>query len=206
MALDEKMARSNARWELNTYGSATYASLGGKDLNPTLSNPFNQPVPPQLPDHLLDIQERDSLGSSFEDGNQSWTLGLNLEIPLGSRSSLAEVVPKRLKRTQEEIRLQRVRQQIRTDIETAFHNMTAEWSRLNSAREAVRLAQLQLNAEGRNLEVGINTVWDVIEAQDRLAAALDAEGRALAFYATARTGLQAAQAESFEVHRLVVAP
>jgi outer membrane protein TolC len=84
--------------------------------------------------------------------------------------------------------------------------MDAEWSRLNSAREAVRLAQLQLNAEERNLEVGLNTVWDVIEAQDRLAEALDAEGKSMALYAAARSRLQADQARSFEVYKLVVAP
>lgn len=210
MSLEEMQARSNARWKLDGYGSASYSSLGGKNLNPSLTDPLGgiiqpSPLPPQpLPSHLEEIAERDSLGSSFQGGNKSWTLGFNLQIPLGSRSSLAQLAPKRLRRTQEEIKLERVRQQIRTELETAFHNMTAEWSRLNSAREAVRLAQLQVNAEERNLEVGINTVWDVIQAQDRLAKALDSEGRALALYAGARSRMQAAQALSFQIYRLVV--
>lgn len=205
MVLEEKKARSGSLWQLDAFGSASYSGLGGKDTNPRLRQSLLPGLPPTTPpDHILDIEERDSLGSSFEDGNRSWTLGFNLEVPLGSRSALAQYVPMRLKRNQEEIRLLRVRQQITTELETAFHNMTAEWSRLNSAREAVRLAQLTLNAEERNLEVGINTVWDVIQAQDRLATALDAEGRALALYAGARSRLQASQAESFQTYQLVV--
>jgi outer membrane protein TolC len=198
LALEERQARSNARWKLDAVGSTSYSSLGGKDVNVV---PLLTPVP--LP---ADLEERDSLGESFENGNQSWSLGLNLEIPLGSRSSLAQLAPAILRRSQEELRLQRLKSQIRIDLETSYHNMTAEWSRLNSAREAVRLAQLQLNAQERSLEAGRTTVWDVIEAQDRLAMALDAEGRGLAFYASARTRLYAAQARSFEVHRMVVEP
>ncbi len=204
LVLEEKAARSGSRWKLDATGSTSYSSLGGEDENPRLDDPlFLTIFPGGLPDVL---EEHDDPYSSFKDGNHSWTLGLSLEIPLGSRVSLAQLVPTRLRRTQEELRLERVRQEVRVQLETSFHNMDAEWSRLNSAREAVRLAQLQLNAEERNLEVGLNTVWDVIEAQDRLAEALDAEGKSMALYATARSRLQADQARSFEMHNLVVEP
>ncbi len=198
LALEEKAARSNSRWRLDATGSTSYSSLGGDGLGPSPLLQLGN-LPP-------DIEDRDDALSSFKDGNYSWTLGLSLEIPLGSRVSLAELVPTRLRRTQEELRLERVRQEIRLQLETSFHNMDAEWSRLNSAREAVRLAQLQLNAESRNLEVGLNTVWDVIQAQDRLAEALDSEGKSMALYATARARLTADQARSFEVYDLVVEP
>ncbi len=204
LALEERAARSNSRWKLDATGSTSYSSLGGEDHNPRIDDPLFQVLfPGGIP---AEIEDRDDPISAFEGGNYSWTLGLSLEIPLGSRISLAQLVPTRLRRTQEELRLERVRQEIRVQLETSFHNMDAEWSRLNSAREAVRLAQLQLNAESRNLEVGLNTVWDVIEAQDRLAEALDSEGRSMALYATARSRLQADQARSFEVYGLVVEP
>ena len=82
------------------------------------------------------LEDRSDPLSSFRNGNYSWSLGLSLEIPLGDRVSLAQVLPTRLKKTQEELRLQQVKQQIQLDLEVAFHNMDAEWSQLNSAREA----------------------------------------------------------------------
>lgn len=210
LSLQEKEARSNARWKLDATGGATYAGLGGKDVNPNLDPNVLFPMFPNLAPNLRPLpgglEDRSGPLSSFRNGNYSWSLGLSLEIPLGNRVSLAQVLPTRLKKTQEELRLEQVKQQIQLDLEVAFHNMDAEWSQLNSAREAVRLAQLQVNAEERNLEVGLNTVWDVVEAQDRLATALDAEGKSMALYAGSRSRLHAEQAESFEDYNLVVEP
>lgn len=200
--LEEKLARSNTRWQLDATGNTTYMSLGGEGVNPRFDDPVGLlTVQRPLPGGL---EERDSISDSLEDGNYSWSLGLSLQIPLGSRSAFAQLVPTRLRRHQEELRLTRIKTQIRVELETAYHNMTAEWSRLNSAREAVGMAEKQLTAEERNLEVGLSNVWDVIEAQDRLATARDVEARSLRNYATARSRLQASQALSFDIYRLVV--
>lgn len=199
VALEERVAMNNLQPRFDLVGGVGYNGLAGEGVNPSLRR--------GLPSRL---QGRDTYTEAFNDfltpdGNVSWSVGMRLQIPLGRNEAQARLARVRLERRQEELRLAQLRAEIAVEVETAFHQVTAEAERLAAARRGVELAREQLAAQERDLAAGRTTVRRVLEAQEALARAEDAASRAWVDYAAARSRLDAAQAASFETYRLVVA-
>lgn len=200
IALDERVARNNTQWRLDASGSVGFNGLSGHGVNPILGG--------QLPSRL---QGQDSYTDAYRgfltpEGNFNYSVGLQLQIPLGNNEAEGKLAQVRLQRRQEELRLMLLRSQIGVDVETAFQEMTAQAARLTSARQIVVETREQLDARGRELEAGRATIRSVLEAQQALAQAQGTELQAWTEYATARARLDAAQAQSFDTYRLSVQP
>lgn len=193
--LEERRARDERRWRLDARGSLTYGGLAGEGLGPRV---FVPPAP--------DLLARTDFWDAFEDGATSWAVGLQLEIPLGKRAALAGVDGAVLRLRQERTRLELAKARVRAETEIAFRDMSAESLRLRSAERGVELAQEQLAAEERNLAAGLATALQVLQAQDQLAVARDAELQARVDYAVAAARLDAAEAGSLERYNLRIEP
>ncbi len=200
IALDERAAKNNTQWRLDASGSVGFNGLAGHGANPILGG--------HLPSRL---QGQDTYTDAYRDfltpeGNFNYSVGLQLQIPLGNNEAQGKLAQVRLQRRQEELRLMLLRSQIGVDVETAFQEMTAQAARLTASRQTVGEKRQQLDARGRELDAGRATVRNVLEAQQALAVAQDAELLAWADYAAARASLDAGQAQSFDTYRLSVQP
>jgi outer membrane protein len=198
MALDESLAVNATQWRFDITAGGGYNGLAGSGVNPNLRT--------SLPSRL---RGRDAYTDVFDDyftskGNTNYWAGARLRVPLGNNEALAKLSEVRLRRKQEELRLALLRVQIATDVEGAFEDMNANAVRLIVARNEVAVAKDQLANRQRELGAGLATARQVLEAQDALARAQDAENQAWMAYATSRSHLEAGYANTFDTYRLVI--
>ncbi len=132
-------------------------------------------------DNSVDVLTR----NNFE----TWSVGLNAEIPLGNeqrKSSLAQAILGRLQR----LSTRDAREQsIRREVYDAVSNLSSTWNRILASRESVLLSARVLDAERRQFDAGLRTSRDVLDADTRLAEARLAEIRALVEYQIAQIDL-----------------
>jgi outer membrane protein TolC len=198
MALEERLAVNATQWRFDLLAGGGYNSLAGSGVNPTLRG--------SLPSKL---EGRNDYSDIFDDyfttkGNTNYWAGARLRIPLGNNEALGRLQQVRLRRKQEELRLAQLKVQIVTDLEGAFEEMTASTFRLAAARREAMVAKDQLANRQRELGAGLATSHQVLEAQDVLARAQDAEALAWITYAVARSKLEAGYAQTFDTYRLVI--
>lgn len=128
----------------------------------------------------------DTLGrNNFE----SWSIGLNAEIPLGNeqrKSSLAQSILARL----QTLATRDAREQsITREVYDAIDQLSSTWNRILAAQEAVQLSARVLEAEQRQFDVGRSTTTDVLDADANLANARLTEIRAIVEYQIAQIDL-----------------
>jgi outer membrane protein TolC len=186
--MERDRADDDTQWRFDATGKTWYSGLGGEDPSPLVLDPV--------------AIDRDDFLEAFRDGVTSWSVGFDLLIPLGQRKMLAAAGPARLRLRQETARLQVLRNRVAVDVETSFRDLTAEWTRIQIARGATSLAREQYDTEQRNLETGLATIVQVIEAQDYLTGTLDAENDARLRYRFALSTLDLAQALAFDTYGL----
>jgi outer membrane protein len=198
IALDERLAVNATQWRFDLTAGGSYNSLAGSGVNPTLRA--------SLPRRL---QGRDEYADVFDDyfttrGNTSYWIGGRLRIPLGNNEAMGKLQEVRLRRKQEELRLGLLKAQVAADVEGAFEDMAANAATLAAARNEVTVTEDQLANRQRQLAAGLATAHQVLEAQDLLARARDAENQAWAAYATSRSRLEAGYGQTFDTYRLVI--
>ncbi len=128
----------------------------------------------------------DTLGrNNFE----SWSIGLNAEIPIGNeqrKSSLAQSILTRL----QTLATRDAREQaITREVYDAIDQLNSTWNRIIAAQQAVELNARVLEAEQRQFDVGRSTTTDVLDADVNLANARLSEIQAIVEYQVAQIDL-----------------
>jgi outer membrane protein len=103
-----------------------------------------------------------SLGQSFGAAYPETAYGLSFTASIRNRSAQADNVRSQLERNQMEVSLQNTRNQINLQVRQAQIGLIQGKAQVESAREAVRLAQLTLDAEKEKLANGISTSYNVV--------------------------------------------
>jgi len=123
---------------------------------------------------------------------ETWTFGVNAEIPLGNEqrnASLAQSILARLQRLSSRDARQ---QAITREVYDAIDQLSSTWNRILAAREAGQLSARVLEAEQRQFDVGRSTTTDVLDADANLANARLTEIRAIVEYQIAQIDLAVA--------------
>jgi outer membrane protein TolC len=188
LELEREYADDQTHWRFDATARANYGGLAGEDPGPLVFGPTSI--------------DRDSYFDAFKEGAVSWAIGFDLLIPLGRRPLLAGAGPARARLQQETTRLQAIKGRIASEVETAHRDTTAEWTRLGIARRATALAREQYEIQGRNMETGLATVLQVIEAQDYLTQTQEAENTARLRYALATSRFATATAAAAEDYQI----
>lgn len=128
-------------------------------------------------------------GQVFDNNFQNWTLGLNVEIPIGNEAAKARVSRAILVRLQRLATRDLRRLAILQEVYDAVDLLNQEWQRILAARQAVIFAARTYEGERRQFEVGLRTSTDVLDAAARLADAQSSEVSALADYEIARVDI-----------------
>lgn len=120
---------------------------------------------------------------------ESWSIGLNAEIPIGNeqrKSSLAQSILTRL----QTLATRDAREQsITREVYDAIDQLNSTWNRIIAAQQAVELNARVLEAEQRQFDVGRSTTTDVLDADANLANARLTEIRAIVDYQIAQIDL-----------------
>lgn len=152
-------------------------------------------VEPTVPGALDDIEQ-----GLFP----TYSYGITMSIPLGERSQRAAY--KSAKATIEQVNLQykQAEQNILIEVENAIGNLNSELEKIRSTREAREFAEEALEAEQKKLEVGKSTSFVVLQLQNNLTTAREAEIRELANYNQALSLLSQHEGTILEKHHLTV--
>ncbi|MEQ8318041.1 MAG: TolC family protein [Phycisphaerales bacterium] len=148
----------------------------------------------------------DDLGTSFTDAygfsRQSWLLGLNFELPIGNRAAEATRNERRIQQYQAVIAYQNTVQGVISEVRSSLRRTKEAYERIGqamsnrlAAANNVRVLDIQRETIAVNTPERLNLEF---QAQERLAAAEQAEVGALVDYMVGIANLHAAMGTALE--------
>jgi outer membrane protein len=132
------------------------------------------------------------LGQLFGRSFPTYSIGLNLVIPLRNRAAQANLATATLNLRQNQLLVQRQINQIRVDVQNALTAVNQARAQYQAAVKGRVLQEQTLDADQKKLALGATTVYQVIQDQRDLTTAAAAEVTAQAAYAGARVQLDVA--------------
>jgi outer membrane protein TolC len=132
------------------------------------------------------------LGQLFGRNFPTYSIGLNLNVPLRNRAAQANVATATLNLRQNELQTQRQINQIRVDVQNALIAVQQARAQYQAAVKQRVLSEQTLDADQKKLALGATTVFQVIQDQRDLATAAGNEVTAEAAYAAARVQIDVA--------------
>ncbi len=126
------------------------------------------------------------LGQLFGRNFPTYSIGLNLTIPLRNRAAQANLTTATLNVRQNQLQVQRQINQIRVDVQNALIGIQQARAQYQAAVKGRVLSEQTLDADQKKLALGATTVYQVIQDQRDLTTAAAAEVTALGAYASAR--------------------
>ena len=116
-------------------------------------------------------------------------LGMQLHLPLGNQDARSRLRQAILGKAHNLATVRQRETRIAREVLGAVYQLESTWQRIRAASQRPILALRELEAEKRQFELGRRTSTDVLDAQQRLADAQNAEIRALAGYQIAQVDL-----------------
>ena len=124
----------------------------------------------------------DTWSSLFGANNPRWTVQMNFSYPLGLNAQRASVARAQVQLSQVQAQLNQQQLQVATEVTNAAINAQSGAEAVTAAVASRVLSQRKLDAEQSKFEVGMSTNYFVIQAQNDLATARNAELRAILNY------------------------
>ncbi len=140
------------------------------------ANPFGDPI------GVVEGSASQAFKDSFKFLYNNWTAGVTLTIPFGDVVGKAGYAYAKLDLEQAQARLKTQEQQIFLEVSDAIRSLETAAKSVDAYRIARELAEKQLEAEMKKLNVGMSTNYFVLTYQDALATARSSELRALVEY------------------------
>jgi outer membrane protein TolC len=135
----------------------------------------------------------DALASLFGAKYPTWSLALNVSVPLGQSEAQAAAAKGRLQVEQADAQLRRIELQVASDVTNAAKTADSAAEAVRAAQAARELAEQSLNAEDEKFRVGLGTNFTVIQAQRDLSAARTGELQVVLAYRKALVELDRVQ-------------
>ncbi|MBM3790903.1 MAG: TolC family protein, partial [Acidobacteria bacterium] len=128
----------------------------------------------------------------LSEGFYNWSVGFNLQIPLGNRALESQLAQLNVQRRQNLMNRRVLEQQIQVEIRNAVQAVETSKKRVETARVARQLAEEQLVGEEKRFQAGLSENFRVLDRQRGLSSAQGVELQALITYKKAIIGLQTA--------------
>jgi outer membrane protein len=161
-------------------------------------NPFLPPTP----------GDPGSAGQAFKDSFKflynNWTAGLTLTIPVGDILGKANYAYAKLDLEQAQARLKTQEQQVYLEVSDAVRTLETAAKAVDAYRIARELAEKQLEAEMKKLNVGMSTNYFVLTYQDALATQRSLEMRALVDYNVALANIAKVTGTTLETRNITL--
>jgi outer membrane protein TolC len=159
-------------------------------------NPFLPPTP----------GDQGSASRAFRDAFKflynNWTVGLTLTIPFGDVVGRANYAYAKLDLEKSQKRLKNLEQQVTLEVSDAILTLETAAKSVDAYRIARELAERQLEAEMKKLNVGMSTNYFVLTYQDALASARSLELKALVDYNVAVANIAKVTGSTLEARNI----
>jgi outer membrane protein TolC len=132
----------------------------------------------------------------------NWTAGLTLTIPFGDMVGRANYAYAKLDLEQSQKRLKNLEQQVTLEVSDAILTLETAAKSVDAYRIARELAEQQLDAEMKKLNVGMSTNYFVLTYQDALASARSLELKALVDYNVAVANIAKVTGSTLEARNI----
>ena len=175
-------------------GVASYGlnAQGGVQIERAPVDP-NDPTAPRPPGNTIERPFGSVLGDLFGFDFPTWTLGVQVVVPLGNSTQKANYARNKLAYTQQEMTLRSRELGVASDVRTAARNVNTNRKRIDSTTAARVLSERQLDAASKKFAVGLAQSIDVLTAQRDLASARYSELSAIIDYVKSVVEFQAVQ-------------
>jgi outer membrane protein TolC len=174
--IDYNMRKNSKKWQVDFVGSfGSMGAAGPSSENPDLVGGFW---------HLYDV--------FFTKGYNTWQFGVNLQIPLRSRSLDSQLAENQITKRQTLMKRKQTEQQIQVDVRNAVQSLETSKKRVQQAGVARQLAQEQLTGEEKRFQAGLSENFRVLDRQNNLSAAQGQELQSLITYKKSIITLQKA--------------
>lgn len=117
-------------------------------------------------------------------GYPAWSLGLQLDYPLGNQSAENDYVKSRLKVDQAKVQIDSLKSSIENEVRLAIRGVNSSYKQLDVADKARLYADERVKAYMKKVEVGLATTKDLLDVENDLAAARANQIKAEVLYAT----------------------
>jgi outer membrane protein TolC len=136
----------------------------------------------------------DNFGGSFDEFDfqrrYGWGVGVVFRYPLANRRAKSRVQQSGLAIRQQLLRIKNLEEDIMAQVRLAARDVLTNAQRVQASRSASRLAEKQLEAEEKKLQVGLATVFTVLDFQEALAVERSNEINSLTEYLKALVRLE----------------
>lgn len=125
-----------------------------------------------------------TFGGSFSgvDSNPQWSIGVVLRYPLGNNTALGDLKAARFEAGQAFLKLKKIEQLIILNVDASVKDIRENMERVEASRAATRLSEESLAAEGKKLDAGRSTTYNVLKVQEDLVKAKSNEIAAVSDY------------------------
>jgi outer membrane protein len=141
----------------------------------------------------------------FHNDFPSYTVGLNLTLPLRNRSNQADSLHAQLTKRQLEAQTQQIKNNALLDVRNTTIALEQDRAQVQAAIKARELQQQTFDAEQKKYQLGASTVYNVILTQRDLITAQGTELRALANLAEAKANYERALGRTLDVNSVTIA-
>ena len=150
----------------------------------------------------------DSFGGSIEefelDKRYRWDVGVVFRYPLANRRAKGRLEQSRLAIRQQLLRIKNLEENIIAEVRAAVRDALTNAQRVQATRAASRLAEKQLEAEEKKLQVGLATVFTVLQFQEDLAVERSNEINALTDYLKAIVRLEEVKGTLLQAYDIIL--
>jgi outer membrane protein len=148
----------------------------------------------------------DHLGEFDPGQRHRWDISLQFSQPLGNRQAKNRITQSRLAIRQQMLRIQDMEEEIIRQVRAAVRDVMTHAQRVRVSRVSSQLAQKQLEAEEKKLQVGLSTVFTVLEFQEDLSVERSKEINALTDHLQARIRLEAVKNTLLSSYNITLQP
>ncbi len=144
------------------------------------------------------------LGQIFRRNYPNYSAGFSLNIPLRNRAAQSDYATSLIEIRQNELTLQKTKNQIRVDVQNAVIGVQQARARHEAAVKSRGLAEQTLDADQKKFALGAATAFQVVQDQRDLATAQSSEVQAMANFTHARIALDQSLGRTLEVNGVSV--
>ena len=181
--------------ELDLVGSVQSNGLSG---GTNAFAPSPNPLPPFLGGY------GNLLSQLFRGAYPSFTVGVQLTLPVRNRVAQADAVRDELQVRQMQVRRQQLENQVRLEVENALLILQRSRADYEAAVQTRELQEEALDSEQQRYQVGASTTYLVIQAQRDLAQARSTEVVSQGNYAKAIAAVDRATGQTLETYHITV--
>jgi outer membrane protein len=145
-----------------------------------------------------------ALGQIFKNNFPTYSVGVQLTLPLRNRVAQADAVRDQLQVRQTQVRRQQFEDQVRLEVADAYVAMQQARAAYEAAIQSRILQQQSVKVEQETFDVGLATNYLVIQYQTYLAQAQSTEVAAKGAYAKALIALDRATARTLEANEVSI--